>query len=61
MGTSTTGASRRFSALALLAVAIGFAATLLVGQVLFFDSSASAAKPGRNCDPDPALCVFDRQ
>ena len=27
----------------LLAVAIGFAATLLVGQVLFFDSSASAA------------------
>jgi hypothetical protein len=42
MGTSTTVATRRFSALARLAVALGFAATLLVGQAVVFDSPASA-------------------
>jgi hypothetical protein len=45
MGTSTTGATGRFPALARLLVALGFAATLLVGQAVAFDSSASAKTP----------------
>ena len=45
MGTNMTGATRRFSALARLAVALGFAATLLVGQAVFFDTpEVSAAR-----------------
>ena len=52
MGTSTTVATGRFGALARLAVALGFAATLLAGQAVIFDSSASAHK----CDEK---CVFD--
>ena len=42
MGTSTTVATGRFRALARLAIALGFAATLLVGQAMVFDSPASA-------------------
>jgi hypothetical protein len=49
MGTSTTVATGRFSALARLAVALGFAATLLVGQAVFFDSPASARDCNAEC------------
>jgi hypothetical protein len=42
MGTSTTMATGRFGALARLMVALGFAAAVLAGQAVVFDSSASA-------------------
>ena len=58
MGTSTTVATGRFRALARLAVALGFAVTLLVGQAVVFDSPASA-KPCTN--PDAARCLFDME
>ena len=45
MGTSTTVANGRFRVLARLAIALGFAATLLLGQAVAFDSSASAKTP----------------
>ena len=49
MGTSTNGATGRFGRLARLIVALGFAATVLVGQALFFDSPASAEKCNAEC------------
>jgi hypothetical protein len=58
MGTSTTVATGRFPVLARLAVALGFAATLLVGQALVFDSSADA-KP-KSCD-SPECAYFDME
>ena len=49
MGTSTTVATGRFGRLARLAVALGFAAALLVGQAVVFDSPASAEKCNAEC------------
>jgi hypothetical protein len=49
MGTSTTVATGRFGALARLMVALGFAATLLAGQAVVFDSPASAHKCDVRC------------
>lgn len=57
MGTSKTVASGRFAVLARLAVALGFAATLLAGQAVFFDSAASAAP----CRKPPEECLFDME
>jgi hypothetical protein len=53
MGTSTTVATGRFGALARLAVALGFAATLLVGHAMISDSSAVAMM----CNSP--RCLFD--
>ena len=49
MGTSTTVVTGRFRALARLAVALGFAATLLAGQAVVFDSPASVEKCNAEC------------
>lgn len=57
MGTSKTLATGRFGRLARLAVALGFAATLLAGQAVVFDSSASAAP----CRKAPEECLFDME
>jgi hypothetical protein len=42
MGTSTTVATGRFGALARLMVALGFAAAVLAGQAVVFDSPVAA-------------------
>jgi hypothetical protein len=60
IGRSTTGATGRFSALARLAVAIGFGATLLVGQAVVFDSTASAKMDETECQQNLDGCLFER-
>jgi len=57
MGTSMAVATGRFSALARLAVALGFAATLLVGQAVFFDTPQVSA--ARTIDEElEEMCQF---
>ena len=59
MATSTTGiAGGGARALRRLAVVLGIAAALLLGQAAVLDSPASA-KPCTN--PDPAICLFEME